>query len=135
MKDLILSEPAFALGAVVWLVAATVFPWQLGLAGASGVAFLAYLLIAGALFAVADATLNPGFYQRLGDVAAQGLFWTIGMSVPAAALFALGMSAAPTKAALADDLCVMAGLANPADHTEDSLEEVLEPTERCEVEG
>ena len=93
MKDRILSEPAFALGAFVWLVAASVFPWQLG------------------------------------------LFWTIGLSVPASVLFALGSSAAPATAEFADDLCVMAGLDNPADHAEDALEEALEPGEQCEVGG
>lgn len=135
MKDRILTEPAFALGAAVWLVAATLFPWQLGLAGASVSGFLAYLAIAGALLAVADVLLNPAFYRRWDDVALQSLFWTIGLSVPGAALFALGSSAAPAAEEFSDDLCVMAGLANPADHSEGPLEEALEPTETCEVGG
>ena len=135
MKDRILEEPAFALGAVVWLVAATLFPWQLGLAGASAVGFLAYLAIAGGLLAVADALLNSTFYRRWDDLALQGLFWTIGLSVPASVLFALGSSAAPATAEFEDDLCVMAGLDNPADVTEDPLEEALEPGEQCEVGG
>ncbi|HWK40777.1 MAG TPA: hypothetical protein VNR60_02500 [Croceibacterium sp.] len=133
MKDRILAEPTFALGALVWLVAATLFPWQLGLAGASVGGFVAYLVIAGALLAVADAVLNPTFYHRWDDVALQGLFWTIGLSVPSAILFAFGMHAAPATEKFQDDLCVMAGLANPADNTESALEEALEPSERCEV--
>ena len=133
MKDRILSEPAFALGAFVWLVAATVFPWQLGLAGTSAVGFIAYLAIAGGLLAIADVLLNSTFYRRWDDVALQGLFWTIGLSVPASVLFALGSSAAPATAEFADDLCVMAGLDNPADRTEDALEEALEPSEQCEL--
>jgi hypothetical protein len=133
MKDRILAEPAFALGAIVWLVAATLFPWQLGLAGASIGGFVAYLAIAGALLAVADVVLNPAFYRQWGDVALQGLFWTIGLSVPATVLFVLGTSAAPAAAEFTDDLCVMAGLANPADHNEGPLEEALEPTESCEI--
>ena len=135
MKDRILSEPAFALGAFVLLVAATVFPWQLGLAGTSAVGFIAYLAIAGGLLAIADVLLNSTFYRRWDDVALQGLFWTIGLSVPASVLFALGSSAAPATAEFADDLCVMAGLDNPADHAEDALEEALEPGEQCEVGG
>jgi hypothetical protein len=135
MKDRILHEPAFALGVAVWLVAATVFPWQLGLVGASLTGFAAYLAIAGGLLAVADALLNPAFYQRLGDVALQGLFWTIGLSVPAAVLFALGNSAAPAAERFEDNLCIMAGLANPADHTESAIEEALEPSESCEIDG
>lgn len=135
MRDRIFAEPAFALGAAVWLVAATLFPWRLGLAGASIAGFVAYLAIAGGLLAVADAVLNPAFYRRWDDVALQGVFWAIGLSVPAAILFALGTSAAPTAEKFEDDLCAMAGLANPADHTEDPIEEALEPTEACEVEG
>jgi len=135
MKDRIFSEPSFAMGMVVWLVAATVFPWQLGLAGASVVGFVAYLAVAGVLLAVADALLNAGLYSRLSDVALQGLFWAIGLSVPSAILFVVGSSVAPAAAGFEDDLCVMAGLDNPADHSEAALEEALEPTEPCEVEG
>jgi hypothetical protein len=133
MKDRILSEPSFAMGMVVWLVAATVFPWELGLAGATVVHFLAYLAIAGVLLAVADALLNSSLYSRWSDVVLQGLFWMIGLSVPSAILFAAGGSVGPTAAGFDDNLCVMAGLDNPADHSEPALEEALEPTEHCEV--
>jgi len=133
MKDRILSEPSFALGMVVWLVAATVFPWQLGLAGATVVHFLAYLAIAGVLLAVADALLNSSLYGRWSDVVLQGLFWMIGLSVPSVILFAAGGSVGPTAAEFDDNLCVMAGLDNPADHSEPALEEALEPSEHCEV--
>jgi hypothetical protein len=135
MKDRILHEPAFALGALVWLVAATVFPWRLGLAGTSIGGFATYLAIAGGLLAVADALLNPVFYRRWDDIALQGLFWTLGLSVPAAILFALGNSAAPAAERFEDSLCIMAGLANPADYTESPIEEALEPTEACEIGG
>jgi len=133
MKDRILREPAFALGMVVWLVAATAFPWQLGLARASIVHFALYIAIAGGLLAVADVLLNPAFYRRWDDVALQGVFWAIGLSVPGGILFALGHSASPAADRLEDRLCIMAGLANPADHTEGPIEEALEPTESCEI--
>ena len=133
MKDRILGEPSFAMGMVVWLVAATVFPWQLGLAGATFVHFLAYLAIAGVLLAVADALLNSSLYSRWSDVVLQGLFWMIGLSVPSAILFTAGGSVGPAAAEFDDNLCVMAGLDNPADHAEPALEEALEPTEHCEV--
>jgi hypothetical protein len=135
MKDRILHEPAFALGVLVWLVAATVFPWRLGLAGASIAGFATYLVIAGALLAVADALLNPAFYRRWDDIALQGLFWTLGLSVPSGILFALGSWAAPATERFEDSLCIMAGLANPADHSESPIEEALEPTESCEIGG
>ncbi len=135
MKDRILHEPTFAMGALVWLIAATVFPWRLGLAGASIGGFVSYLAIAGALLAVADALFNPAFYRRWDDIALQGVFWTIGLSVPAAILFALGNSAAPVAERFEDSLCIMAGLDNPADHTEGPIEEALEPSEACEIGG
>lgn len=135
MKDRILNEPSFAMGMVVWVVAATLFPLQLGLGGASILGFVGYLAIAGGLLAVADALLNASLYHRLGDVVLQGLFWMIGLSVPAAALFALGSSAAPAADEFHDRLCVVAGLDNPADHSEAPLEEALEPGEDCEVGG
>ena len=135
MKDRILSEPSFALGLAVWFAAATLFPWQLGVAGASLAAFVAYLVIAGTLLAVADALHNAAFYRRVSDVALQGLFWTIGLAVPAAVLFALGQSAAPAAETFEDGLCALAGMDNPADHTEPALEEALEPDEECEVDG
>lgn len=135
MKDRLLKEPAFAPGMAVWLAAATVFPWQLGLAGASAFGFLFYLFIAGLLLAVADALLNSALYYRLSDVLLQGVFWMIGLAVPGTLLFAVGGSFAPAAERFQDDLCVMAGLANPADHSEGALEEVLEPTEDCEVGG
>lgn len=135
MKDRILSEPSFAMGMTVWVVAATLFPWQLGLAGASLIGFVAYLAIAGVLLAVADALLNAALYHRWTDVLFQGLFWMIGLSVPAAVLFTLGNSVAPAAIEFQDDLCVMTGLDNPADHSEAPLEEALEPSEACEVGG
>lgn len=135
MKDRILNEPSFAMGMVVWVVAATLFPLQLGLAGASILGFVAYLAIAGVLLAVADALLNASLYRRWSDIALQGLFWMIGLSVPAAALFALGNSVAPAADEFHDQLCIVAGLDNPADHNEAPLEEALEPDEDCEVGG
>jgi len=133
MKDRILTDPSFAPGLAVWAAAATLFPWHLGLAGASWAGLALYLGVAGALLAVADALLNSAFYHRWGDIALQGLFWAIGLSVPAAILFAVGSSAAPAAEELQDGLCMMAGLDNPADHNEGAIEEALEPSEQCEV--
>jgi hypothetical protein len=123
------------MGMAVWIVAATIFPWHLGLAGASVFGFAAYLTIAGVLLAVADALLNPSLYHRWSDVAFQGVFWTIGLAVPAGLLFVIAGSAAPAADEFRDNLCVIAGLDNPADHSEAPLEEALEPTEDCEVDG
>ncbi|MBO9518799.1 MAG: hypothetical protein J7493_12095 [Porphyrobacter sp.] len=133
MKDRILAEPAFGLGVLVWIVAATLFPFRLGISGAPFLAFVAYLLIAGLLLAAADAVFNSATYRTLSDVAFQGLFWAIGLSVPAFAAFLIGASSAPTADAFQDDLCRMAGLANVETHPEAPLEEALDATEDCET--
>ena len=61
MKDRILREPAFCLGLVVWVVAVTVFPLQLGLGRANLAAFAAYVAIAGVLLAAAEAMRSEGW--------------------------------------------------------------------------
>lgn len=132
MKERFLSEPEFCLGVVVWLVAATVFPLQLGLGGASGLGFLGYLAIAGALLAIADALLNPKLYARWSDVALQSAFWMIGLSVPALIAFAIGGALAPADT-WREELCDIADISLPADHGESAFEEAVDPLEQCEV--
>ena len=83
MTNRILRDPAFGLGLVVWVVAATLLPFQLGLTGATLLALVAYLAVAGALLATADAVLNPAFYRDWSDVGLQSVFWMISLSLPA----------------------------------------------------
>ena len=134
MKDRILKEPAFCLGLVVWVVAVTVFPLQLGLGRANLAAFAAYVAIAGVLLAAADAVLNPTLYHRLSDVLFQGLFWTIGLAVPALLAFAIGSAVAPTHQTFSDDLCALGGLEgrnDPDDRTDTAVEDALETMDDC----
>lgn len=133
MKDRLLNEPAFCLGLAVWFVAATLFPLQLGLGGASLLGFAGYLAIAGILLAVADALLNPALYARWSDVALQSAFWAIGLAVPAAVAFAVGMAAAPAREVFDEQLCAIADIAYPADPSEGVFEEAFEPMEQCEA--
>jgi hypothetical protein len=133
MKDRFLSEPAFCLGVTVWLVAATVFPLQLGLGGASALGFVGYLAIAGALLAVADALLNPRLYARWADVVLQSAFWAIGLAVPALIAFAIGSAMAPADDVWDEELCDIADLSLPADHGESAFEEAVDPLEQCEA--
>lgn len=133
MKDRFLSEPAFCLGVMVWLVAATVFPLQLGLGHASALGFVGYLAIAGALLAIADALLNPRLYARWGDVVLQSAFWAIGLAVPAVIAFAIGSAMAPADDVWEEELCDIADLSLPADHGESALEEAVDPLEQCEA--
>ena len=135
MTNRILRDPAFGLGLAVWVVAATLLPFQLGLTGATLLGLVAYLAVAGALLATADAVLNPAFYRDWSDVGLQSVFWMISLSLPAGLLFALGAASAPANDTFGDDLCRMAGLSHLEGHPEDALEEALEPTEDCEIEG
>jgi hypothetical protein len=135
MNHRILNDPAFGLGLVVWLVAASVFPLQLGLSGASAVSLAGYLLLAGVLLAIADAILNAQLYRGLSDVALQSVFWVIGLSVPAAIAFAVGIAVSPAREAFEDDLCRISGVVVPHDTSESPLMEALDPTEICETTG
>ena len=133
MNDRILKDPAFSLGLMVWVVAASVFPLQLGLSGASAASFVGYVVLAGALLAIADAILNAQLYRGLSDVALQSVFWVIGLSVPAAIAFAVGLAVSPSREAFEDDMCRMTGVVVPHDSSEGALAEALDPTEDCEV--
>lgn len=134
MKDRILKEPAFCLGLIVWVVAVSVFPLQLGLGRANLAAFAAYVAIAGGLLATADAVLNPTLYRRASDVLLQGMFWTVGIAVPALLAFAIGSAVAPTHQTLSDDLCALGGLEganDPDDRTDTAVEDALETMDDC----
>ena len=135
MTKHIVHDPPFALGVAVWIAAATLLPFQLGVASGTLPALALYLVVAGTLLAVADAVLNPALYHRWSDVALQSVFWMISLTVPAALLFALGTRSAPAAEGFEDDLCQLAGLAHLEGHPEDALEEALEPTEECEAGG
>lgn len=134
MKDRILTEPTFFPGLIVWGVAVTIFPLQLGLSGGTAISFIGYVAIAGFLLAVADALLNPLHYHRLGDVVLQSLFWMIGIAVPALLAFAIGAAAAPTELKFSDELCALGGLEGRYDHddrTDTAVEDLLEAMDNC----
>lgn len=133
MKDWLLRDPSMCLGIVVWLVAAMVFPFQLGLGHASAMAFVAYLAIAGILLAGADAALNPKLFAHWSDVAMESAFWTIGLAVPALLAFAIGSSLAPAADTWEDELCDITEISLPADHSESALAEAIDPLEECEA--
>lgn len=133
MSSRILSDPGFALGLVVWIVAASVFPLQLGLSGASAAGFLSYVVLAGALLAVADAILHAQPRRDLSDLALQTVFWVIGIALPAAIAFGVGSMLSPARGAFDDDLCRLSGVVLPADNTEGALAEAFDPTENCEA--
>jgi len=138
MKYRILSEPAFGLGLLVWIVAATIFPFQLGMGGSPVLSFLGYLTIAGVLLAIADALLNSSTYHSLGDVVLQGLFWMIGLSIPALAAFAIGSTLAPATDKLEEGVCQMAGLngdgvASSEEPSETIIEDAFETIDDCEL--
>lgn len=138
VKDRILRDPAFCLGLIVWAVAATILPLQLGLAGASTLGFVAYVAIAGVLLAAADAVLNPALYHRWSDMFSQAVFWALGLAVPALIAFVIGAAAAPARAPFQNELCAMAGIEgrfDHDDHSDSALEDAIEALDDCEPGG
>lgn len=111
MRSTILSDAGISLGLVVWLLAATILPFHLGLGGAGWLAFAGYVLVAGMLFATADAVLGVSFSPSLPDVAGMGIMKGLGLAFPAAAMFAVGIWLAPTADGLDSDVCRMGGYA------------------------
>src|SRR5690606_36831863 len=111
MRSRILSEAGISLGLVVWLLAATILPFHLALAGAGWLAFAAYVLVAGLLFAVGDAVMGVSCLHSGRDVAGLGVMKGLGLSIPAASMFALGVWLTPTAGCLDDDVWRLGGCA------------------------
>lgn len=111
MRSSILSEAFISLGLVTWLLSATILPFHLGLGGAGWQAFAGYVVVAGALFAIGDAVLGVSYLCSPRDIAGMGVMKSLGLAIPAATMFALGIWLAPTATNLDDDVCRMGGYA------------------------
>jgi len=77
-----------------------------------------------------------GVAPGVGDVALQGVFWTIGLAVPALLMFAIGGAVAPVHQQFSDNLCALGGLEggyDPDDRTDSALEDALEAIDDCGV--
>lgn len=111
MRGYIPGEAAIGLGLMVWLVAATIFPFHMGAGGAPWWGLGFYILIAGGLFATGDALLGVADMPALSDISGMGLMKAISLAFPAAAMFALGSLMAPAAERLEDDVCRLGGFA------------------------
>lgn len=111
------GEAAIGLGLVVWLVAATIFPFHLGAGGAPWTSLLIYVALAGGLFAAGDALLNLSFLRNLQELPAQGLMRACALTLPAAAMFMIGATMAPTAERMEDDVCRIGGFSPIDDQT------------------
>lgn len=110
MRSYIHGEVAISVGLMVWLVAATVFPFHMGAGGAPWWALGLYVVLAGGLFAAGDAALGLSYLRGLHDISGVGMMKAISLGLPAAAMFALGSLMAPAAERLEDDVCRLGGL-------------------------
>lgn len=109
MRSYIPGEAAISVGLMVWLVAATVFPFHMGAGGAPWWALALYVMVAGGLFAAGDALLGLSYLRNLHDISGMGVMRAIGLAFPAAAMFGLGSFMAPATESLEDNVCRLGG--------------------------
>ena len=122
----------WCLGATVWGCAAFVFPWQLGWAGASATALLAYVAIAWALLLAADILHDPLSYRGPGAVRAQAGPFLLAVAAPAALAFALGQVLAPIDQAMDEEqVCELVGLAPTVEGAMQELDDGLDFSADC----
>ena len=107
MKRLLISELGLNLGLAVWYMAAFLLPFHLGSTGASWFGFMAFLPVAGLLFAVGDHYDGLSFSRRLSELPGLAVMRTLGLALPATALFAAGQLLAPAAETLEDDVCAL----------------------------
>jgi hypothetical protein len=122
----------WCLGAGVWLCAAFVFPLQLGWAGASAAALLAYVAVAGALLLAADILQDPATYRGPGAVRAQVGPFLLAVAAPAALAFLLGQALAPIDQAMEEEqVCELVGLTPTVEGSMQELDDGLDFNADC----
>jgi hypothetical protein len=126
----IFREPALRFGVPVCLFAVIVFPLHLGWTGASPFAFAGYLLIAGVLFSVADALLQPSFYPKWSAIISQSVLSLLGLAVPAGIFFLIGTAIGPVEEQLEDQYCAKRGTAEISDASAEA-DDTFDPTPDC----
>lgn len=130
----IFREPSLSFGVPVFVCAAVIFPLHLGWTGTDPLLFLGYLLVAAALFSVADAMIQTDFYDRFESVIAQSLLCLCAIVVPASIAFGIGSLAGPVDEALDEEVCVSQGAAE-ADTVGAEADDTFDVTPDCIAQG
>lgn len=131
MQRWMFREPALCLGFPVYLCAGFLFPLHLGWSGASYLALLGYLALAGGLFTAADSMNQRGFYRRWQEVCAQAVLTLLTISLPAVLVFSIGQAFDRSEEGMEDELCTMSGYAGGSDLPVEELDDSVDPTPDC----
>lgn len=131
MQSWIFREPALCLGFPVYLFAAFLFPLHLGWSGASYLALVGYLGVAGVLFTTADVLMQRGFYREWQEVCAQTVLTLLTISLPAVLFFSLGQVFDRSEEQMEDELCAMSGYAGGSDAAEVEADDAIDMTPDC----
>jgi ABC-type branched-subunit amino acid transport system permease subunit len=93
MRKWIFSEPAVAQAVLVWVLAGLVLPLWIGCTGAPLRSLIFYLAAAAALLSAADALNRQDCRPRWRELVYEWLLTTLGLAVPAAIAFSVGIAA------------------------------------------
>lgn len=135
MRRQIISEASVHCGLAVWLAAALLLPFHLGAAGAGLRGLAAYLLLAGLLISVGDVLAGTGLWRGTRDFVSSALMRSLGLAVPAAAIFLVAQALAPAAEALEDEVCALGGYAEAPDGAGVSADRVIDGNADCAPEA
>ncbi|MGC1270958.1 MAG: hypothetical protein WA842_10225 [Croceibacterium sp.] len=135
MKRLLINDLTLNLGLMVWYMAAFLLPFHLGSAGTPWLWLLAYVPVAGLLFAVGDHYAGLSFSRRLGELPGLAVMRTLGLALPAAALFAMGQLLAPEAARMEGQVCALGGMAEMDEGTDEAPDLGISADAECVPSG
>jgi len=123
-------EPSLSFGLPVYLFAAILVPLHLGWIGRSLPELLAYLVVAAAIFSIADALANRGLYETARALLLQASLTLLALAAPAALAFAAGSIAGPVDEVLDEETCATQGAAE-SDSIEAESDDTFDVTPDC----
>lgn len=126
----LLREPSLSFGLPVYLFAALLVPLHLGWIGASLLELVGYLVVAAAIFTVADAVTHPGLYVKRRALVAQAFLSLLALAVPAALAFSAGLLAGPVDEELDEEACASQG-SGESDTLDAEADDTFDVTPDC----
>jgi hypothetical protein len=131
MKTWIFREPTLCCGVPVYVCAAVIFPFQLGWTGSSLPGFALYLVLAAALFSIADTFEAPSFYPKWGYVLPQACCSLLILAAPALIAYFSAAALAPIDEAMDDELCMMSSGTGSSDTPASEADDAFDVTPDC----
>ena len=130
LQHWLLREPSLAFGLPVYLCAAVLFPFHLGWTGASLLSLAGYLLVAAALFSLADAVAHRALYLKWAALIPQTVLSLLALALPAALAFSIGAALGPIDEALDEEECARQGVAE-VDTIDAEADDTFDVTADC----